>query len=236
MNLKGKTLLIPDKQDEERDAVAKAWNKAGGQVVRLARFWDPPVLKNDSVCVYGGSNFSLVVARKLELELISPADDLLLTIDSKWLKRRLFCRSLAEIESVSFPVFVKPLVPKLFRSAVYNSFQELAGECKGLETKTKLLFGEIVRFEAEARAFVAEQQILDCQIYEGAGDLNGAEEFIREFLQTVPLPVACVIDVGLVTGRGWAVVEANASWGAGLNGCHAERILPAIAAATKAIG
>jgi len=233
MNLMGKTLLIPDKPDEERDAVANAWRASGGDVMRLARFWEPPALKRESVCLYGGSNFSLVVAQKLGLELISPADDWLLKLDSKWLKRRLFSRSLAEIESVFFPIFAKPYVPKIFRAAVFSSSQELADECRGLEMETKLLFGEVVRFEAEARAFVAGQQLLDCQIYEGSGERHGAEGFIHSFLQEESLPPTCVIDVGFVAGRGWAIVEANASWGAGLNGCDARRVLPAIASATK---
>ena len=232
MNLKGKVLLIPEKPDEDRDAVANAWLKSGGEVIRLARFWEPPALKSESVCVYGGSNFSLVVAQKLGLELVSPADDWLLKLDSKWLKRKLFSRTLAEIESVSFPIFIKPIVPKIFSAGVFNSSQELAGKCKGLEMETKLLFAEVVRFESEARAFVAEQQILDCQIYEGRGEPHGAEDFIRSFLQTESVLPTCVIDVGFIIDRGWAVVEVNASWGAGLNGCAAHKILPAIAMAT----
>jgi len=233
MNLNGKTLLIPDKPDEERDAVANAWRDSGGEVIRLARFWETPSFENESVSVYGGSNFSLVVAQKLGLELISPADDWLLKLDSKWLKRKVFSRILAEIEGVSFPTFVKPLVPKIFRAAVYGSTQELADECRGLEQETKLLFSEVVRFEAEARAFVVNQQLLDCQIYEGDVDLSSAEVFIRSFLQGESLPPTCVIDVGFIADRGWAIVEANASWGAGLNGCNASRVLPAIALATK---
>jgi hypothetical protein len=230
----GKTLLIPDKPDEERDAVAAAWCESGGEVIRLARFWEPPALKNDSVCLYGGSNFSLVVAQKLGLELISPTDDWLLNLNPKWLKRNIFSRTLAEIENVDFPTFVKPLVPKTFRAAVYRTSQELADECKGLEKETKLLLGEIVHFEAEARGFVARQELLDCQIYEGNNQLYGADNFIRDFLHEESLPLTCVIDVGFITGRGWSIVEANASWGAGLNGCDARRILPAIALATKA--
>ena len=35
-------------------------------------------------------------------------------------------------------------------------------------------------------------------------------------------------DVGFIADRDWAVVEFNAAWGAGLNGCDAAKILPAI--------
>ncbi len=233
MNLKNKILLIPDKPDEERDAVAEAWRESGGKVIRLARFWEPPDLKDWSVSIYGGSNFSLVVAQKLRLKLISPADDWLLTLDSKWLKRRLCGRTLEDVENISFPVFAKPLIPKTFRAAVYNSAQELLAECKGLEHGTKLIAAEVVHFEAEARAFVAKGRVLDCQIYEGIGNVQNAKEFVCAFIEKESLPPTCVLDVGLMTGKAWVFVEANASWGAGLNGCNASRVLPAIERATE---
>jgi hypothetical protein len=40
--LTGLTLLISDKPDVERDAVATVWEASGGQVIRVGRFWDPP--------------------------------------------------------------------------------------------------------------------------------------------------------------------------------------------------
>jgi hypothetical protein len=40
----GVTLLIPDKDDIERDAVADAWTKNGGELLRIAKFWNPPPL------------------------------------------------------------------------------------------------------------------------------------------------------------------------------------------------
>jgi hypothetical protein len=46
------------------------------------------------------------------------------------------------------------------------------------------------------------------------------------------LPRAVVVDVGLIDGRGWAVIEFNAAWGAGLNGCDPDKVLPAIVAAS----
>ena len=33
-------------------------------------------------------------------------------------------------------------------------------------------------------------------------------------------PPACVIDAGWAEDRGWAVIEANPCWGAGLYGCE----------------
>ena len=41
----------------------------------------------------------------------------------------------------------------------------------------------------------------------------------------VSLPRATVIDVGIVEGLGWACVEQNAAWGAGIYGCNAAAVL-----------
>ncbi len=43
---------------------------------------------------------------------------------------------------------------------------------------------------------------------------------------------AVVLDVGQIAGRGWAVVEANAAWGAGIYGCAPEAALDVIRHAT----
>ncbi len=45
---------------------------------------------------------------------------------------------------------------------------------------------------------------------------------------SLALPSALVADVGFVAGRTWAVIEFSAAWGAGLNGCEAEKVFPAI--------
>ncbi len=67
---------------------------------------------------------------------------------------------------------------------------------------------------------------------EGEADLAAAKAFIAEVGCEMDLPRAVVVDVGLIAGRGWAVIEFNAAWGAGLNGCDPEKVLPAILAAS----
>jgi hypothetical protein len=48
----------------------------------------------------------------------------------------------------------------------------------------------------------------------------------------VPVPPALVLDVGMIHDRGWAVVEANAAWGAGIYGCEPDKVLVALARAS----
>jgi hypothetical protein len=62
--------------------------------------------------------------------------------------------------------------------------------------------------------------------------IGDATRFVGELTKVMALPMTVVVDVGFVAGRGWAVIEFNAAWGAGPNGCNPERVLPAIVAAS----
>jgi hypothetical protein len=232
MSIEGLTLLIPGKEDIERDAVAAAWERRGCTVIRLDRFWDPPAVNAHQVRVYGNDTFCLVLQQKLDLQLIAPPDDLIFSVPAAGTRRLLARQTLGAATTLSYPVFAKPMTPKLFRAGIYASAGELAAECEGLPAETAILLSEIVALTAEARCFVLEGRVLDCAVYEGDGDPEGAAAFAREMVEAIAGPRSYVLDVGLVSGRGWAVIEFNAAWGAGLNGCDPDRVLPAIAAAS----
>ena len=89
MNTTGLNLLISDKPDVERNALADAFAKCGGTVHRLGRFWEPPALDPATVRVYGADSFCLVLQQKLGFALCSPDDDLLLRMPARFLQRRL---------------------------------------------------------------------------------------------------------------------------------------------------
>ena len=46
------------------------------------------------------------------------------------------------------------------------------------------------------------------------------------------LPKSYVLDIGYNKANGWFIIEFNASWGAGLNGCQAEKVIECIRTAT----
>jgi hypothetical protein len=225
------TLIIPDKPDPERDAVASAWERTGGTVLRLGRFWEPPALDPRLVRVYGNDAFCLVLQQKLGFELLSPPDDLLLRAPAEFLRRNVDLVALDDAATLAFPRFVKSLVPKQIRSRVYSSGEELDDECKGLEPSTALIVSEVVEFQAEARSFVLDGELLDGAAYEGALAREEIASFVRRLAGAMTLPAAVVVDVGRLSD-GLALLEFNAAWGAGLNGCDAERVLPAIVRAS----
>lgn len=233
MTTTGLNLLIPDKPDEERDALAAVFETRGGAVHRLARFWDPPSFDPTTVRVYGADSFCLVLQQKLGFPLCSPDDELLLRVPEPFLKRRLAKQTLGQAQTGPLPTFIKPVMPKQFRGAVYTDADALAAECRGLPPDTPVLVSEIVQLTAEVRCFVLNHEVLDAALYEGAADRTEALRFATEVIAAVTLPRAVVLDLGHIANRGWAVVEFNAAWGAGLNGCHPEKVLPAILAASS---
>ncbi|WP_342378170.1 ATP-grasp domain-containing protein [Myxococcus stipitatus] len=228
----GLQLLIPAKADPERDAVARAWEVGGGTVLRVDRFWSPPEVEPAKTRVYGNDTFCLVLAQKLGLTLESPVDDLLLSVDASWLGREVLGSTLEQVVTGPFPRFIKPQVPKLFRARVWNEPEALLAECRGLDPKTLVLSSEVVDLRAEARAWVLDGHVVTCALYEGEGHVSTARSFLDTVARQTRLPPACVLDAAWVEGSGWVLLEANAAWGAGLNGCDASEAARCIAAAS----
>lgn len=233
----GMALLIPDKDDVERDAVANVWSKNGGELLRIAKFWNPPLLDGKEIRIYGNNMFCLILAEKLGMDLVFPEDDFLIKIDQQWTNRWINIMTLSESRNISFPAFIKPVVPKIFRAGVYSNLKALEKECNQLELTTPIYVSEIVDITAEVRCFILNGQIMTLSIYEGSGDLQEARDFINNFISSneSQIPNSLVLDIGLISSRGCAVIEANAAWGAGLNGCDAKKAVWSIANASRRI-
>lgn len=210
MKTTGLNLLIPDKPDVERDALAKSFERCGGVVHRIGRFWDPPTFEPSTVRVYGADAFCLVLQQKLGLTLCSPSDDLLLQVPTKFLNRQVTRQTLGEMLSGTLPAFIKPVIPKQFRGTVYESNDALAVECRGLPPDTPVFVSEPVSFTAEARSFVLDGLVLDAALYEGKAETVGAAKFVEALTNSMSLPRAVVVDVGFIDTRGWAVMRHGA--------------------------
>ncbi len=231
--LSGLTLLIPDKPDVERDSVASAWASKGGTVRRLAKFWEPPDVPPSSVRVYGPDTFGLVLAEIYGLSLLEPSQEVALQMPADLARRKMVAATLEAAFDWSFPTFIKPFVPKAFTARVYESRDELAIETRGMDLTAGVLGSEIVRIEAEARAFILDGYVLDCALYEGEASTAGALLCANRLAQLGLFPPAVVVDLACLEGGTWVFLEANAAWGAGLNGCDAAKVLPAIERATR---
>lgn len=142
---------------------------------------------------------------------------------------------IAEAEKFCYPCFIKPLVPKIFSARKYSSYEDLLEECKQLDDGTPVVYSDIVKISSEVRFFLLDGQVYTASAYEGEADISDAEAFINRFISENRdlIPPTCVIDIGYIVEGGWAIIEANAVWGAGLNGCDPLAAAMCIAEATK---
>lgn len=227
-------LLVPEKTDEERDLVINTWQRLGGEVQRLGRFWEKPAgLEGRKVAIYGNDTFAHVVAQVVKVHLVSPDDSLIARLAQHWTKRRISIKTIDELTQAEFPRFIKPIVPKQFQAKVYQSLDELLVETEGLPGQSQVLFSEVVSITAEARGFILRDKVMDVSLYEGNADVESGKAYLTDFIRSQPdMPPCYVVDVGYNPKQGWFIVEFNACWGAGLNGCNAEKVLSCMLEAT----
>lgn len=227
-------LIIPDKPDPERDILAEKWQANYGDVLKVGKFWIKPDTQGKPVALYGNDSFCLVLAQILGLDMVSPRDEIIAELDHRFTKRKIELLTLSAAGELTFPIFVKPVTPKLFKAKVYETLADLLAATDGLKPEEKILASEIVEIAKEARSFVFGRRIMDIALYEGAGGLEDAKLLAQQLLdQTdISLPDTFVMDLGYDPEKGWLVIEFNSSWGAGLNFCDPEKVLPCIRAAT----
>lgn len=229
-------LLLPEKSDPEFDQLAAAWMSTGAGVKRLGKYWiKDPELKGRPIAIYGNQPFAFVLAQIYEVTLVSPPDELILQLDRDWTKRSLALKQKKELTPADFPVFIKPLVPKMFVAKVFRTFEAFMHFTRGIGDDEALLISTIIPgIIAEARCFVKDGVLKDLAFYEGAADTEAATDFISNFLHNNKnkLPAVVVVDIAFSADTGWFILEFNACWGAGLNGCAAGKVLACISDAT----
>ena len=233
--MKEAILLIPSKPDKERDAIANVWQQNGGIVQKIGKFWIRPNIGSQPITLYGNDTFCLVLAQLLEIELISPKDEFIAAISFPFVKRNIETISLQDVEVIDFPKFIKPVIPKQFKANVFSSLQSFLPVVESSENSTQLIVSEIIEVRKEVRAFILNGVIQDFAFYEGTGNLDEPRHFINSFLSEYAskFPPTFVIDIGYNPHDEWFVLEFNASWGAGLNGCQPQKVIESIQKASK---
>ncbi len=233
--MENEILLIPDKADTERDKLAKVWEESGGEVKRIGKFWIKPAVGNKRVSIYGYDSFCLVLAQILEIEMEMVKDEWIAELPNNYLKRKIELKPIAAIEGIEYPKFIKPVTPKLFKAEIFNSPEELRTKIEGIGTEEFLICSETIEVNKEVRSFILNKEIQDLAFYEGTGDIEKPEVFIKNFLAdcNLALPKTFVLDVGFNDQDGWFVIEFNSSWGAGLNFCDPKKVIECIRQAAK---
>lgn len=239
-------ILSPRFSDDSR-AIRGAALEAGWEIVRLPS-WRPPEdfaarAREQEVVLYGESLFCARLASELDLSLLAAPHDFLARLPHPHLLRKVSYMSLADARALPDRAFYKPAEDKWFRADVYSRGADIPGVDE-LPDGDPVLVSEPVVFEVEYRCFVLEGAVASAGIYLRHGELaehempvDSEQEEALACAQAVLLAVECppafVLDVGRIAERGWAVVEANPAWGAGVYGCDPAAVLPVLRRATR---
>ncbi len=240
------TLLLTPRQTEDAQELWRGSTRLGWNVHRV-HGWKVPEVDVRNVAVYGEPLLVTHIAQTLGLELLGPTIDWLPSIPERWRKRTVLLATMKEARDRTEPQFIKSAAGKEFDARVYASGKDLPrGQMIG--DSLLVLIQEIVQWDVEYRCFVSERSVKAASSYWRHGkesrdengtwsgsELSEAIEFCSAFLvdPSVSVPDACVIDVGVIPGKGWAVIECNAAWSSGIYGCDGAAILPVLARACK---
>jgi hypothetical protein len=194
--------------------------------------------------LYVEALFGPALAEQLGVSLLDPPEDWLSRLPVNYSRRRIRLSTLGEANAVVERSFIKPPNDKSFPAAVYSS-----GELPtAFDPNMPVLVAEPVRFECEFRCFVLDRAVRTFALYARNGEVMPTESwsgqeaaeltaFTSMLLEdvTIDFPRACVLDCGPIQNRGWAVVELNAAWGAGIYACSPDDVLDVVRAATVSL-
>ena len=190
-------------------------------------------------------------AARYRLALLEPPLDLLARLPASLRLRDVAFARFRDLSRLRRPTFVKPADPldRCFDAGVYSDPRDIQAP-RGIDPDTPVLVAEPVDFLAEFRCFVREGSVVATSPYLsfgrpvwrawGQGGEKAAPSMdtivvCRRLLEakSPALPPAFVVDVGLVEGRGWAVVEFNPAWCSGLLGADPGAVLGVLDRASR---
>jgi hypothetical protein len=241
MNGNPPTLVLPPRHTPDSIALWRAATAAGWPVERLPGWRLPADLAAHDIVFYGEPLLAAVIGPTCGTAFLGPGVDWVARLPYRFRQRDVEFCTLAEARRLDRPSFVKPAEDKVFEAKIYASGADLPNSAM-LPDETPVLVAEPVDWAIEWRSFVLEREVVTISPYLRRGalaqaddgswpasksELHDAQQFARRALAdpAVDLPPAVVFDVGLIDGRGWAIVECNAAWGSGIYGCDAAQVL-----------
>lgn len=226
------TLLLSPRYSDDSIALWRAAGALGWGTQRL-QGWRLESRLEGEVVVYGEPLFAATVAQQLDLVLLEAPFDWLARVPRDLVRRDVQFAHFRDVRALAFPRFVKPADDKSFPAAVYRSHMDIPGYID-MPGSVPILSSDPVTWLHEFRAFISDGELRALSLYLRAGelDIDGSEDelgaaraFLQGILPKLDLPPATVLDFGEISGTGWAIVEANPCWGAGLCSCEPAAVL-----------
>jgi hypothetical protein len=178
------------------------------------------------------------VATRLDSILLGCSSNWLANLPDKFSRRRIEVLDLKDAMGIKEHCFIKPALGKSFDAAVRTG-QSLISQASHLPPDLLVQVSEVVEWETEYRCFTRNDEVMTLSPYRRGDvtfssyasplkgprqELEAASKFAHSVLNSNPCPGAFVLDVGIIKGRGWAVVEPNECWGSGVYGCTPSKI------------
>ncbi|HTU18440.1 MAG TPA: ATP-grasp domain-containing protein [Gemmataceae bacterium] len=243
------TLLLSTRTMPGTSALADAARNAGWSV----HAWDknPPDPPLNRVVYYGRTDVVRQATARYRLALLEPPLDLLARLPASLRLRDVEFARFRDLSRLKRPTFIKPADPldRCFDAGIYSDARDIRAP-RGIDPDTPILVAEPVDFLAEFRCFVREGSVVATSPYLSFGRPvwraygQGGEKAAPSMdaivvcwrlleAKSPTLPPAFVVDVGLVEGRGWAVVEFNPAWCSGLLGADPAAVLAVLERASR---
>ena len=228
--------LSPD-ASEESIRMWRAGRAAGWAVHRATSWRAPEGLPTERLVIYGGERFAQAMQQQRDVFPV-PLPDPSWLCELPWPLRQRHI-ALTRPAPLRTACFLKPVHDKWFPAGVYPAGATLP-PCPE-ESADQIYAAEVVYWETEWRLLVQEGTIIaGCRYAVGGRPAPDAAEraeeaiaFGRSVLSIAGagLPAGVVLDVGEVSGRGWAVVGLNPAAESALYANPASSMLGVLAAA-----
>jgi ATP-grasp domain, R2K clade family 2 len=240
------TLVVDSMEQRDARALADAAQLAGWTILSITQ--GGAIRRNSprDLALHGPPAAIIEFANALQIALLEPPLDWLAGLPARFLGRQIRRGTVGQARSIQEPVFIKTLDParKWFDAGVFPGGWALPCR-RGFPESTAVLVAEPVRWIVEYRCFVLEDRIACFSPYarherwmrkgdaawiipvEEARQLHRLVESLLSSLRGLT-PPAWTLDVGCIEGKGWAVIEANPAWSAGIYQCDPTAILPVL--------
>jgi hypothetical protein len=236
------TLILSPRYSDDSITLRRAAIALGWDVMRLASWRCPEDFEPQEPVLHAEPLFNTAIAEQLGLTLVEPDEDFLVRLPGDYVRREVQLLTADKARTLPNPVFIKPPNQKTFPAKLYACGSDLP-EMPGDDL---VLASEPVDWVAEFRFFIRDRRVHASSPYwlNGAlarnqddwvvdADLMAATtNLVHRLLNdpNVDIPVAVVLDAGVIRDVGPAVVEANAASGSGIYGCDPQDVLEVLPA------
>lgn len=235
------TLILSPIYSPNSRRLREAAEQAGWRTLRLLDWTAPEDVAVEHAVVWGELKLGRIVATGTPLALYGPTVGWTAELPLSLRQREIEVSTVGAVRLAGGPRFIKPIFEKTFLSRVYDQGRG-HGASDELDDRLPVEVCEPVEWDVEYRCFVRDRRVATmAPSYRRGRPLAAAEGpwppigpeadeanvFVQRVLAdaTVALPPAVVLDVGLIAGRVWAVVEASEAWASALYGCKERGVL-----------